>query len=109
MAKARISDSLRNRVLTRDNHICRACGFGGSPAFAPFLDCDHATAESAGGETTLENLQCLCKACNVAKGGASWTFAIRVASATETDWAHNHKVIGAAFIRDTAKRLRKLR
>jgi hypothetical protein len=108
MAKTRISPALRKRVLARDNYICRACGFGGSIAYEPFLDCDHAIAETNGGETTLDNLQCLCKACNVAKGGRDWTFAIRQANVPSEVWAHNHKVMGAAFIADTAKRLRKL-
>ena len=109
--KAKITTKVRSQVLTRDNHICRACGFGGSSVYAPFLDCDHAIAESAGGETSVDNLQCLCKACNAAKGARSWSFAIRVASATESDWAFNQRVIGVAFAseKDTAKRLRKLK
>lgn len=109
MCKAKISTAMRTKVLARDNHICRACGFGGSAAFAPFLDCDHAIAESNGGETTLDNLQTLCKHCNGMKANADWTFTIRVASATEAEWTHNHKVINSAFVRDTAKRLRKLK
>jgi hypothetical protein len=107
--KATITEATRARVLARDNHICRACGFGGSAAYTPFLDCDHAISETEGGATSLDNLQCLCKACNVAKGGNSWTFAIRVASVDESTWAHNHKVMGSAFLQDTAKRLRKLK
>lgn len=107
--KAKISAALRAKVLARDNHICRACGFGGSESFAPFLDCDHAVSEIEGGATSLDNLQCICKACNVAKSGKSWTFQIRVASVEESVWAHNHKVIASAFISDTAKRLRKLK
>jgi hypothetical protein len=108
MPKARISPALRTRVLARDNYICRACGFGGSPAYEPFLDCDHAIAERNGGETQFENLQCLCKACNIAKAGADWTFTIRQASVPSEVWAHNHKVMKSAFFADTAKRLRKL-
>lgn len=107
--KASITKPTRAKVLARDNYICRACGFGGSAAFAPFLDADHAIAESNGGTTDLDNLQCLCKACNVAKGGRDWTFPVRVASTTEAEWAHNHKVMASAFLADTAKRLRKLK
>lgn len=107
--KASITKAKREKVLARDNYICRACGFGGSAAFAPFLDADHAIAETNGGTTDLDNLQCLCKACNVAKGGRDWTFPVRVASTPEDVWAHNHKVIAIAFLADTAKRLRKLR
>lgn len=109
MAKKAISPARRKKVLARDNYICRACGYGGSPAHVPFLDADHMIAESNGGEATVENLQCLCKACNVAKGGKDWTFPVRSASVPEDVWAYNHKVMGIAFIADTAKRLRKLR
>lgn len=109
MTKVKISTALRSKVLTRDNHICRACGFGGSAAFAPFLDADHAVCEANGGSTDLLNLQTLCKHCNGMKGTTDWTFNIRVASATDAEWAHNHKVINSAFVRDTAKRLRKLK
>jgi cytolysin (calcineurin-like family phosphatase) len=109
MCKARITPALRAKVLTRDNHICRACGFGGSPVYAGFLDCDHAVAERNGGETTLDNLQTLCKVCNTHKAKNDWTFPVRVASADEQTWSFNQKVMGAAFHGDTARRLRKLK
>lgn len=109
MSKTRITLSLRARVMARDNHICRACGFGGSEAFIPFLDCDHIISESHGGKSDLENLQCLCKACNIAKAGNDWTFITRICNVPESIWAHNHKVMQMAFIRDTAQRLRKLK
>jgi Na+-translocating ferredoxin:NAD+ oxidoreductase RNF subunit RnfB len=107
--KAKISPKTRATVLARDNHVCRACGFGGSAAYAPFLDCDHVVAEAVGGATTVENLQCLCKACNVSKGSNSWAFKIRTQPEAEAVWAFNQKVIGAAFVADTAKRLKKLK
>lgn len=107
--KKAISAKLRASVLARDNHICRACGFGGSANFAFALDCDHIIAESNGGETIAENLQCLCKGCNVSKSGNDWQFAIRVASTPEEIWSHNQRVMAVAFIADTAKRLRKLK
>ena len=97
MAKAAISKKLRDAVLIRDNHICRACGFGGSANHAPFLDCDHAISEADGGPTVKENLQCLCKACNVLKSSNSHTFKIRNASVEEEVWANNQKVIKMVF------------
>jgi hypothetical protein len=109
MGKRQISATLKARVHSRDNYICRACGFGGSAHFAPYLDCDHAISEKAGGETSIDNLQTLCKACNNIKGEHSWTFPIRHCN-TETEvWAFNQKVLESAFIADTAKRLRKLK
>ncbi len=59
--KANIRPSLRNRVLSRDNNRCRWCGFANATRQ---LEADHIVPESKGGETTLENLQCLCSACN---------------------------------------------
>lgn len=107
--KAAISASARKTVLARDNYVCRACGFGGSENYVPFLDCDHILPESVGGAATVENLQCLCKACNIAKGAKTWHFPLRVCSEPESVWAFNQKVMQNAFIADTAKRLRKLK
>ena len=63
--KINIRPSLRNRVLSRDNNRCRWCGFANSTRQ---LEADNIVPESKGGETTLENLQCLCSACNKIKG-----------------------------------------
>ena len=63
--KSNIRPSLRNRVLSRDNNRCRWCGFANSTRQ---LEADHIVPESKGGETTLDNLQCLCSACNKIKG-----------------------------------------
>lgn len=114
MAKAKISAKVRAMVLARDNHICRACGFGGSANFAPFLDCDHIIAESRGGETTVDNLQCLCKACNGAKGDRfDRHFKVRAASQPEEIWALNQRVMASAFAANTesdlSARLRKIK
>lgn len=97
MGKAKISDTVRETVLARDNHICRACGFGGSANYAVFLDCDHIKPESVGGKATVENLQCLCKGCNVAKKANDWTFAIRTETVAESVWAVNQKIVEVAF------------
>jgi hypothetical protein len=58
---------LRFRVLKRDNFSCRACG--ASPSFRPGLSLhvDHIRPWSLGGETSEENLQTLCEACNLGK------------------------------------------
>ena len=63
--KSNIRPSLRSRVLSRDNNRCRWCGFANSTRQ---LEADHIVPESKGGETTLDNLQCLCSACNKIKG-----------------------------------------
>ena len=112
--KAKISEKIRATVLARDNHICRACGFGGSANYAFALACDHIVPESAGGKATLENLQCLCGACNGAKGDRhAWQFPVRAATQPEEIWAYNQRVIGSAFFAkdrsDIAARLRKLK
>lgn len=114
MAKAKISAKIRAMVLVRDNHICRACGFGGSANFAPYLDCDHIIAESRGGKTTVDNLQCLCKACNGAKGDRfDRQFKVRSASQPEEIWALNQRVMATAFAANTesdlSARLRKIK
>ncbi len=114
MAKAKISAKVRAMVMARDNHICRACGFGGSVNFAPFLDCDHIIAESRGGKTTVDNLQCLCKACNGAKGDRfDRQFKVRSASQPEEIWALNQRVMATAFAANTesdlSARLRKIK
>ncbi len=58
---------LRFRVMKRDHFTCRACG--ASPALKPgvSLHVDHVRAWSLSGETTEENLQTLCDACNLGK------------------------------------------
>jgi len=114
MGKAKISDSVRDAVLARDGYICRACGFGGSANYAAFLDCDHVIAESNGGKTKIDNLQCLCKGCNVAKSGNNWAFAIRIATVIESVWAVNQKIVNTAFTvgikeNSVAKTLKRLK
>lgn len=58
---------LRYRVLVRDYFACKQCG--ASPAKDPSIELhlDHVVPWSKGGETTLENLQTLCSACNFGK------------------------------------------
>lgn len=96
--KAKIPAKIRATVLTRDNHICRACGFGGSENYAFALHCDHIVPEASGGAIALDNLQTLCAACNGAKGArVAHQFPVRAAVATEAEWAANQKVVAQAF------------
>lgn len=60
-----ISNSLRFRVLTRDNFTCRYCG---RKAPDVVLEVDHVVPVSAGGRDTEDNLVAACFDCNRAKG-----------------------------------------
>ena len=114
MTKAVIAKTVRANVLARDGYICRACGFGGSVNYAFALDCDHVIAEMNGGNANIENLQCLCKGCNIAKTGNDWAFAKRNETVSESVWAVNQKIVNTAFtlgikegtVAATLKRLR---
>ena len=113
MARKATEKKRAEKVKTRDNYICRACGFGGSAAFAPYLECDHILAKKRGGADTETNLQCLCKACNGQKlDRFDHQFSVRSATQPEEIWAQNQKVMAYAFAAKTksecAKRLRKL-
>ena len=63
--KQKISASLRWDVFKRDDFRCRNCGTRDD------LSCDHIFPESRGGETTLDNLQTLCRSCNSRKGAST--------------------------------------
>lgn len=58
---------LRFIVMKRDNFKCRLCG--ASPAKDPSVELhvDHIVPWSRGGESTIDNLQTLCKRCNLGK------------------------------------------
>lgn len=56
-----IPEDLRQRVFERDGWACLECDSERD------LCCDHATPVSKGGETTLDNLQTLCRPCNSRK------------------------------------------
>lgn len=60
--KAAIPARLRWRVFRRDGYRCVTC------AAEEDLVVDHVIAEINGGETTLDNLQTLCRVCNAKKG-----------------------------------------
>lgn len=61
-----ITAALRHRVLKRDGFRCQHCGVSASRAE---LHVDHITPHSAGGSDHPRNLQTLCGACNLGKGG----------------------------------------
>lgn len=60
-------NSLRYKVLSRDNFRCVICGQGQNPHLGITLEVDHIAPYSKGGETTLDNLQTLCNKCNSGK------------------------------------------
>lgn len=66
--KRYINLRLRWLVMERDNHRCCMCGR--APAITPGVELhvDHIIPWSKGGETTFDNLQVLCKECNLGKG-----------------------------------------
>ena len=59
-----IPDQLRLAVLSRDNNRCRYCGSNA------YLELDHIIPLSKGGATSYENLQVLCRSCNLRKGAS---------------------------------------
>jgi len=61
---------LRFRVMQRDNFTCKACGRSPAKNFGIELHVDHKVAYSKGGETIFENLQTLCKDCNLGKSNS---------------------------------------
>jgi hypothetical protein len=57
-----IPESLRNEVFERDGYRCVLCGSTES------LQLDHVIPFSKGGKTDKDNLQTLCRVCNLKKG-----------------------------------------
>ena len=62
-----VSPGLKVKILYRDNFRCVLCGKSPSTDFGTKLDIDHIVPFSKGGKSTLENLQTLCKDCNLGK------------------------------------------
>lgn len=60
--KAKLAGELRTQVFERDKYRCKHCGTHLN------LSVDHIIPESKGGESTLYNLQTLCRSCNSRKG-----------------------------------------
>jgi len=59
---ARISATLRQQVIERANHQCEYCQT--QQVIVISMEIDHIIPESAGGETTLDNLCLACIGCN---------------------------------------------
>jgi len=60
--RPRVPLEVRRAVFERDGFKCRVCGSDQR------IELDHIVPISKGGPSTLENLQPLCKPCNLAKG-----------------------------------------
>ncbi|EXA64332.1 HNH endonuclease [Acinetobacter baumannii] len=60
--KKKIGQGTRMKVYERDGFKCVTCGTQQN------LTLDHIKPEILGGESTIENLQTMCKACNSRKG-----------------------------------------
>jgi 5-methylcytosine-specific restriction protein A len=54
---------IRQRVLLRDQHTCQRCGLEATHV-------DHVVPRRLGGDDSMDNLQALCRQCNLSKGGA---------------------------------------
>jgi 5-methylcytosine-specific restriction endonuclease McrA len=61
-----VTKALRYLILERNNFKCQACGRGKDDGVT--LEVDHVTPKALGGETSIENLQALCRDCNRGKG-----------------------------------------
>lgn len=61
-------------TFIKDNFTCQECGYHKTLEGRPWLpelsnlECDHIIPLARGGETTMDNLQTLCKKCNRQKG-----------------------------------------
>lgn len=62
--RRKMRPKLRHAVLERDGFRCRHCGVGADQAV---LHVDHVHPVSKGGQTTMSNLQTLCRDCNLGK------------------------------------------
>jgi hypothetical protein len=62
VSRMTITETMRNAVFERDGHSCVQCGSTDN------LQVDHIYPFSKGGKTEMDNLQTLCKSCNVKKG-----------------------------------------
>ena len=62
----RSTEDYRPALLSRDNKKCRCCGRELGKGVK--LEIDHIVPVKMGGQTVLENLQILCRTCNVEKG-----------------------------------------
>lgn len=65
LERAKMTDSLRYDILTRDNYRCQICGSTAQDGVK--LHVDHIVPVSKGGKTIPSNLRTLCDRCNLGK------------------------------------------
>lgn len=58
-----VPEHVKAAVFQRDRGRCRQCGYVG-----PYIEYDHIKPRSKGGPNTIENIQILCRQCNLRKG-----------------------------------------
>lgn len=58
-----IPEHIKAEVFRRDGGKCVQCGYEG-----PYIEYDHKFPRSKGGKNTVENIQLLCRMCNLKKG-----------------------------------------
>lgn len=58
-----IPEHVKVAVFQRDRGRCKQCGYSG-----PYIEYDHVIPRSKGGPNTVENIQLLCRQCNLKKG-----------------------------------------
>ena len=63
-----VRPGLQFKVFMRDHFRCVTCGRSPATHLNVELHADHILAVANGGKTTLENLQTLCRQCNLGKG-----------------------------------------
>jgi hypothetical protein len=63
-----VRPALRFKVFLRDRFRCVACGRSPATALNIELHADHIRPVAHGGKTILDNLQTMCKQCNLGKG-----------------------------------------
>lgn len=61
--RGKVSNKMRFAIYNRDGHRCRKCG-----RYNKDLEIDHIVPISKGGKSTYDNLQTLCRRCNLEKG-----------------------------------------
>lgn len=57
-----VPEHVKRVVFQRDNGKCVQCGYSG-----PYIEYDHRIPRSKGGQNTIENIQLLCRMCNLKK------------------------------------------
>jgi 5-methylcytosine-specific restriction endonuclease McrA len=58
-----ILEHVKAAVFHRDKGTCRQCGYTGE-----YIEYDHIIPRSKGGQNTVDNIQLLCRKCNLRKG-----------------------------------------